>query len=176
MNILIQLGLLLNAVTEIEGRKKLQKMVHILQEFGVPFEVSYGYHHYGPFSEQLQDCIQSFEHDQLIHETPVNGPYPTSKFKADERLLSLLNLDNGATIPWAPFAQELNRKSPRDLEAMSTLIYLQKQPGAQDSPENIDKAFLQLKPMLNDLLPKAKIWINEYREKYPSFSLVAKAI
>ena len=173
MNLLIQLGLLLRAVTEIEGRKKLQKMVHILQEFGVPFEVRYGYHHYGPFSEQLQDGVQSFQQDQLIHETQVAGPFPTSRFKPDSRLLSLLDLVCSETPSWTPFALELNQKSPRELEAISTILYLQKQPGVAQSPEKVEESFLKLKPGLKDFLPKAKTWITDFRSKYPAFQQAA---
>ncbi|MDB6118908.1 MAG: hypothetical protein JWO08_2689, partial [Verrucomicrobiaceae bacterium] len=126
MNTLLQLGILFKGVSHVEGRKKLQKMVHILQEFGVPFGVRFGYHHYGPFSEQLQDSLQSFQHDGLIAETPVGGQFPTSQFTPEAKLLELLD-QVGATVSpaWVDFASELNAKSPRDLEAISTLIYVQ---------------------------------------------------
>ncbi|MCX6866800.1 MAG: hypothetical protein NTV46_11410 [Verrucomicrobia bacterium] len=68
MNTLIQLAIMFKATTGIEVRKKLQKMVHILQEFGIPFGVRFGYHHYGPFSEDLQDKIQSLQYDKLIND------------------------------------------------------------------------------------------------------------
>jgi len=173
MNLLIQLGLLLRAVAEIDGRKKLQKMVHILQEFGVPFEVRYGYHHYGPFSEQLQDGVQSYRQDGLIHETPVVSQYPTSRFKADSRLLGLLELVSTETPTWAPFALELNKKSPRELEAISTILYLQKQPGEEQSPDKVDESFLKLKPGLKELLPRAKSVITDFRARYSGLQQAA---
>lgn len=162
MNTLIQLGQLLLAVTEIEGRKKLQKMVHILQEFGVPFEVRYGYHHYGPFSEQLQEAVQSCLHDHLISETKVEGNYPTSRFTADAKLISLLDIVVGEAKPsWVSFAQELNSKTPRELEAVSTLVYLEKQ-----NPEILDEMFLKLKPNLKEILPRAKSTLSDFRARY----------
>lgn len=174
MNILIQLGSLLQAVKEIEGRKKLQKMVHILQEFGVPFDVRYGYHHYGPFSEQLQDSLQSFQHDGLIHETQVSGQYPTSRFAADEKLLDLLKLLN-VSLPLAcsSFALELNAKSPRELEAISTLLYLEKQTGQPVGSEIVDETFGKLKPTLKDSLPKAKDSLASFRSTYTPAKLAA---
>lgn len=168
MNTLFQLAALFSAVPEIEGRKKLQKTVHILQEFGVPFGVSYGYHHYGPFSEQLQDCLQTAQHDSLIHETEVPGQPPTFRFKADERLIGLWKLlGNGSPPKWADFATELNRKSPRDLETISTLVYLEKLRGSVVGPERIDEEFKNLKPHLADRLAAARNALTDLQQKYP---------
>lgn len=174
MNTLIQLGSLLRAVTEIEGRKKLQKMVHILQQFGVPFDVTYGYHHYGPFSEQLQDSLQSFQHDGLIHETHVSGQFPTSRFAVDPKLLELLDLVGvSASPPWESFAIELNSKTPRDLEAISTLLYVEGQTGETVGSNVVDETFRKLKPNLQDLLPKAKNLLGEFRAAFASDTLAA---
>lgn len=173
MNTLIQLGRLLLAVSEIEGRKKLQKMVHILQEFGVPFEVRYGYHHYGPFSEQLQESVQSFMHDGLITETKVEGSYPTFRFKAETRLHSLLDLLGFPTPNWAGFATELNQKTPRQLEAVSTLIYLEKQTGKTPESGEVEGTFAKLKPELRELLPSARDMLRDFRQRFPSEKLAS---
>lgn len=168
MNTLFQLAALFDAVTEIEGRKKLQKTVHILQEFGVPFGVSFGYHHYGPFSEQLQDCLQSAQHDSLIRETEVPGQPPTFRFRADERLIGLWKLlGNGSPPKWAELANELNRKAPRELETISTLAYLEKLRGSAASPEQVDAEFKSLKPHLSERLETARRTLIELRRKYP---------
>lgn len=172
MNTLFQLAALFDAVTEIEGRKKLQKTVHILQEFGIPFGVSFGYHHYGPFSEQLQDCLQSAQHDSLICETEVPGPTPTFRFKADERLTGLWKmLGNESPPKWAEFATELNRKSPRELETISTLVYLEKLRGAGTPKEEIDSEFKTLKPHLAGKLDAARQTLIEFRQKFPAEKL-----
>lgn len=168
MNTLFQLAALFDAVTEIEGRKKLQKTVHILQEFGIPFGVSFGYHHYGPFSEQLQDCLQSAQHDSLIRETEVPGPTPTYKFQADERLIGLWKLLGNESPPkWAELANELNRKSPRDLETISTLVYLERLRGSSASTDQVDTEFKSLKPHLAERLETARKTLIELRQKYP---------
>lgn len=167
MNTLYQLAALFDAVNEIEGRKKLQKTVHILQEFGVSFGVSFGYHHYGPFSERLQDCLQSAQHDHLIMETEVPGQPPSFRFKAGERLNSLWkSLGNGSPPEWAEFANELNRKSPRDLETISTLVYLEKLRGNGTNADQIDEEFKSLKPHLLDRLETARKTLIEFRQKY----------
>lgn len=173
MNILIQIGLLLRSVTEIEGRKKLQKMVHILQDFGVPFEVRYGYHHYGPFSEQLQESVQSFMHDGLIAETKVDGSYPTFRFKAEARLHGLLDVLGFSAPSWAGFAAELNQKTPRQLEAVSTLIYLEKQTGKALESEEVENTFGKLKPELRELLPTAREMLRDFRRRFAPEILAA---
>jgi len=38
---------------QVTGRKKLQKMIYILQQSRVPFEEKYQFHFYGPYSEEL---------------------------------------------------------------------------------------------------------------------------
>lgn len=173
MNTLIQLGRLLLAVSEIEGRKKLQKMVHILQEFGVPFDVRYGYHHYGPFSEQLQESVQSFMQDGLIAETKVGGSYPTFRFKAEARLHGLLDVLGFSVPSWAGLASELNQKTPRQLEAVSTLIYLEKQTGKAVDSEEVGNTFATLKPELSELLSTARDLLHEYRQRYTPEKLAA---
>lgn len=52
----------------IEGRKKLQKTVHLLQSKGIPYDVNFKYHYYGPYSADLQSQIDSMVAYNLIHE------------------------------------------------------------------------------------------------------------
>ncbi|MFA1822439.1 YwgA family protein [Virgibacillus oceani] len=42
-----------SVTTEVSGRKKLQKMIYILQKCKLPFEEKFEYHFYGPYSEEL---------------------------------------------------------------------------------------------------------------------------
>lgn len=166
MNTLTQLATLLRAVGSIEGRKKLQKIVHILQEFGVPFDVRYGYHHYGPFSEELQEALQSFKHDGLIKEEPVSGSFPTSRFTATDELISVLEQVGTHEDPkWGTFATELNSKTPRELEAISTLVYLERNTQMPEDGQ-IDSEFIKLKTNLKELLPATKQTLKQFQEKY----------
>lgn len=167
MTTLFQLAALFYSVKEIEGRKKLQKIVHILQEFGIPFDVTFGYHHYGPFSEELQHCLQAAQHDKLIKETEVPGQPPTFRFEADDRLIRLWKLIDNESLPrWADFAEELNCKSPRELETISTLVYLENLRGPSASQPQVDEEFRSLKPHLMERLEGARITLNQLRRKY----------
>src|SRR5690606_1826251 len=146
MNSILQIGQLLEAVGHVEGRKKLQKMVHILQHFGAPFGFRYGYLHFGPYSSELQTQLEVFEEEELIEETPVQGYYRTSKFEAKPRLKDLVARITGGTEPsWKELAVILGQKSGPELEAISTIIYLRQ--GGKFG-EALKRSFADLKPNL----------------------------
>lgn len=167
MNTLFQLGILFRSLGSVEGRKKLQKIVHILQEFGVPFGVRYGYHHYGPFSDQLQDSLQSFSHDGLIKEEKVESQFPTSRFSPEPKLLQLLEQIEAEPNPaWVAFAKDLNGKSPRELEAISTLIYLEKMRSSGELKMPVEAAFGEYKPSLAEMLIPSQKRLANYRQSF----------
>ncbi|CCO07623.1 YwgA family protein [Desulforamulus hydrothermalis] len=66
---------LFSQVGEIHGRKKLQKMVHLLKKGGVAFPFKYEYHHYGPYSAQLQSEINSLVYNGFLAEKKENDTY-----------------------------------------------------------------------------------------------------
>ncbi len=165
MNTLIQIARLFKAVETIEGRKRLQKMVHILQEFGIPFGLQFSYHYYGPYSEDLQTCIQSYKSEGLINEiAAASGPYPTSNFKAGDSLMDLLSqIGDTQTPEWSELANELKHKSAKQLEAISTLIHL----GVLQQPSDSLKAqFLALKPQLESLYEEASRDLVSMRDRF----------
>lgn len=144
---IVRIGLLLRRVNAIETRKKFQKIVHILQVMGAPFTESYDFHHYGPFSSELRREIEAFVSEALIVETQelVNG-LPSYKVCPTEKLLALLEKDPDLIEEeWVDWADELNRKTPRDLEGISTLLYLHQRLWSQDTWRN---KFVELKPQL----------------------------
>lgn len=172
MNTLIQIGHLFKAVDTIEGRKRLQKMVHILQEFGIPFGLQFSYHHYGPYSEDLQTTIQFFSNDGLIKEVPITkGQYPTSCFQAESSLLGLLSdVGENKEPEWSAFAKELKEKSAKQLETISTMLFL----GAiKESTLDLKKKFVALKPHLEEFFDEAVQDIQSFKTDYSQFLAVA---
>jgi uncharacterized protein YwgA len=145
MNSILIIGQLLQAVEAVEGRKKFQKLIHILQHLGVPFHFRFGYLHYGPYSSELDSQLQTFEAEGLIKEEPLNtGLYKTYRFTAQEGLKELVsNLKAEQPLPLADLAKELNQKTAQELEAISTLFYLQ---SAGKQGEELKNAFCSLKP------------------------------
>src|SRR5699024_7916522 len=47
-----------SVANEVTGRKKMQKMIYILQKCKVPFEEKFHFHFYGPYSEELTLCVE----------------------------------------------------------------------------------------------------------------------
>ena len=43
---------------EIVGKVRLQKMVYLLDQLGVPTGFSFSYHHYGPYSDELAEVVE----------------------------------------------------------------------------------------------------------------------
>ena len=122
---IVRIGLLLRRVEAIETRKKFQKIVHILQVMDAPFPESYDFHHYGPYSSELRRELDAFLDEELIIEPENPGPYSSFTVRPTPKLLSLLETVPGLQEEeWVDWAEELNRKSPRDLEGISTLLYL----------------------------------------------------
>jgi len=154
MNRTIALLHLVQMCGTIDGRKKLQKIVHILKEAGYPFGYRYGFHLHGPFSAELKGDIDLLQADDLIaeHESPIGG-YTQYSYAATPSGNQLLQETEPPGEPeWLPLARELNGKSPQQLEAISTVIYLRRHPLG---PKSIEERFRALKPQLVNLFGEA---------------------
>lgn len=124
----VLLAQLLACTGGITGRKKLQKMVHILQSQGVGFGFDFRLALYGAYSSDLRCQVEELVAYQLVGESPRSADgQPTSHFTAEEKLLTALkSLEESPNPEWAGLARRLNDKTSRDLEGVSTVIYLEK--------------------------------------------------
>jgi len=148
MDPLLNVALLVRECGKIEGRKKLQKIVHILQESGAPFRERFGMLHYGPYSSELKRELDLLvnEKNSLITETEIQKEYKTYVYSPGEKLGELLkNVGKTAEPSWAQTAQNLNDLSAQTLEAMSTILFLQKR-GFHDN--HLEDRFNKIKPQL----------------------------
>lgn len=145
----IELLRLLRVCEQIEGRKKLQKMVHILREAGHPFAYRYGYHFHGPFSAELKGEIDALVQEQLIDEQPggsTSGNFVQYSYRPEASASLLLDsLGHSAPPPWTDLARALNAKSAQELETISTIIYLMR---SGCTGVSLRERFVQLKPHL----------------------------
>ena len=143
---IVRIGLLLKKVEAIETRKKFQKIVHILQVMGAPFPESYDFHHYGAYSAELRGELDAFKAEDLITEPEVSGAFTSFTVKPTAKLLELLDkVQITEEAEWLQWAETLNQKSPRDLEGISTLLYLHQRLWPQTSWRG---KFTELKPHL----------------------------
>ncbi|MFO0835134.1 MAG: hypothetical protein U0638_09200 [Phycisphaerales bacterium] len=152
MNATMNIAMLIVACKRVEGRKKLQKIVHILQccGFGRDFPHQFGYLHYGPYSHEVKADIDGLTNPAgpLVEESEATAGlgYRTFAYSPSLGLKEALE-GSSESASWAPLARQLNQKSPQELEAVSTVLYL-KRSGVADSA--IKERFCQLKPALAD--------------------------
>ncbi len=154
MSAILLLGQLLETTGEICGRKKLQKIVHLLQNLkAVPFGYSFQFSFFGPYSADLKEDVSSLAREELVletrSETELGNPY---RFAAGEKMKRLLQDVAVASMEdWAPLAQDLNRRTAEELEGLSTVLFLQKigWTGAE-----LSEQFALLKPRLSQNFPQ----------------------
>jgi len=149
MNRTLELLRLVQTCGQIDGRKKLQKIVHVLKEVGYPFDFRYGFHFHGPFSAELKAEIDGLKCEDLVEEQDSSDP--SSEFRhysysvSDAGAALLKNVYENQSPDWATLAQKLNSFAAKELEAISTIVFLM-QMGKTNG--DIDEQFKTLKPQL----------------------------
>jgi uncharacterized protein len=143
------LGQLLKTAGNIRGRKKLQKIVHLLQSLrGVRFGYSFQFSFFGPYSADLKADMDQLTREGLINETPssTSTGLTTFDFSLSGAMEKLLE-DVHAASPsgWDDLAVKLNAKSAQDLEGISTIVFLERMGWAGEALED---QFRTLKPRL----------------------------
>jgi uncharacterized protein YwgA len=140
---------LLGACKRVDGRKKLQKIVHILREAGYPFAYRYGYHFHGPFSDELKADIDALASENLVNEQECGttfGGFKQYTYSLSDSARSLIESLGATGLPsWSDLAEELNEKPAQELESISTIIYLMRSGCAEPQ---LRTRFGQLKPHL----------------------------
>jgi len=149
MKDLLALTVIIRECNGIEGRKKIQKMIYLLQQKGAPFHQEYKFHYYGVYSPELQNDLDQMASSSLglIEEEPVyTGLYQSHKYKTTSKLSELLRqIDAPDVSKYTELAKQLSNMQPRELEALSTIVYLKKR---GFSGERLSERFSELKPSL----------------------------
>jgi uncharacterized protein YwgA len=146
----LQIAQLLRVLKTVNGRKKLQKLVHILQEFGHPFPEQFEYSHYGMYSRELRSELSLLVTEDLVSERENQNQFghPSFTFEATPKLSSLLDeLDLEPEPSWAEAATKLQGYSSLELEGISTILFLRRC-GLQG--EQLKQRLLSLKPHLSE--------------------------
>src|SRR5262245_22172373 len=107
----LQIAQLLCRLQRVEGRKKMQKIVHILQELGQPFPERFEYSYYGMYSRQLRTELDALERENFVVEEPIGNALGerTYSFKSTPALKDFLKEVEADTEPvWAGIADRLN--------------------------------------------------------------------
>jgi uncharacterized protein YwgA len=142
----LKIGLLVRDAGPIEGRKKLQKIVFLLQESGEEFDAHYELSLYGPFSAELKSCVDELVASKLFDEVPAStGGYRYSVKPEFCRVLQRAAAVEPAG--WIGLARALNARDPSELEGISTVLFLQSR-GWRET--ELQDRFVSLKPHLAD--------------------------
>jgi len=155
------LVLLLGSVPKIMGRKRLQKTVYLLQQAGVPFFEKFSYHHYGPYSAELQAEVDRLVDYGLVSETCNNAFYTYEITEEGRKFLETYEKVVGEkfSLP-SNIVERLMRASTQVLEMASTYAYLLEM--GYKKEEALAKA-LELKPHLKDFLPDAQALVEQLK-------------
>jgi uncharacterized protein len=148
---------------DIVGRKKLQKMIYIAKKMNFPFYEKYNFHFFGPYSEELTLRIEELCNlGFLIEIKEKKGGYYQYRYsltEAGEQFLSHYQLD----MPKLEgIIDELNEKSARFLELVSTLLYF----------ENLDQE--EAKEKVFTLKSKQRYTEEEVKEAYQYIDALRK--
>lgn len=116
---------------EVTGRKKLQKMIYILQKCKVPFEEKYQFHFYGPYSEELTLRTEELCNLGFVNEVKEDKSnyyqYNYTITENGQAFLQQFTLDMPEIEDQVAL---LKGKSSRFLELVSTMLYFDSLPHA----------------------------------------------
>lgn len=138
------------AVDTIRGRKKLQKMIHLLKSAGTDFSFKYRYHHYGPYSSQLQSEMDQLVAQNFIQEKFTDGAYTYHITERGREFKEILHKDGGYSFTLQEgLLEALIDKPTSFLEMFSTYVFLLE---SGDTKEEAKEKAKELKPHLGEQL------------------------
>ncbi|WP_100009835.1 YwgA family protein [Lentibacillus sediminis] len=134
-----------SVANEVTGRKKLQKMIYILQRANVPFEEKYQFHFYGPYSEELTLRVEELSNLGFIDEVKEDKSnyfqYRYAITPAGQEFLEQFAIQMPDI---SERVETLNCQSSRFLELVATMMYF----GDLEKPE-VEAKIHAVKPKQN---------------------------
>lgn len=113
-----------DVANEVTGRKKLQKMIYILQKCKVPFEEKYQFHFYGPYSEELTLRMEELCNLGFINEVKEDkSNYYQYNYAITDNGQKFLEQFSLEMPEIKDQVESLKGKSSRFLELVSTILY-----------------------------------------------------
>ncbi|MFG6147275.1 YwgA family protein [Halobacillus sp. B23F22_1] len=113
----------------IVGRKRLQKMIYILKKCDVPFEERYQFHFYGPYSEELTLRIEEMCNLGFISETKEEKKnYYQYRYEVTDSGKEFMERYHTELPSLNRRIDEMNEKSSRFLELVSTMLFFEHLP------------------------------------------------
>lgn len=130
---------------KVTGRKKLQKMIYILQSCGVPFKEKYQFHIYGPYSEELTLRMEELCNLGFIYEEKEEkASYVQYTYEITDEGMDFLHQVQPDMPCFTSQANLLQQESSRFLELTATMLYFRNLP-----KQEIKKKVCDVKPKQN---------------------------
>ncbi|QKY70512.1 YwgA family protein [Lentibacillus sp. CBA3610] len=134
-----------SAANDITGRKKMQKMIYILQKCHVPFEEKYQFHFYGPYSDELSLRVEELcDLGFISEEKEMKSNYVQYHYQITGDGKAFLDQFQIEMPDMTEKIELLKAKSSRFLELVSTMLYFEGQPA-----DEIVKKIHTVKPKQN---------------------------
>ncbi|RYM05562.1 hypothetical protein EWH99_06135 [Sporolactobacillus sp. THM7-7] len=118
----VKVMMLIHQAGEIAGRRKLQKMVYILQKSGIPFHQTYYFYDHGPYSEELSVQLEELYHFGFLAEQKEarGGVF---HYRLTNGGISFLKRYKKPLMHAGALAETLNAERVTFLELVSILLY-----------------------------------------------------
>ena len=132
----------------LKSRKRLQKVVFLLQASECPFGADFYLHHYGPYSEEVARLTDEMVREKLLVETSEGqAGYERYNYRlSDDAKHQLTELEAGSRgdkmkaelTAFEVKAQAFLAADLKDLEYAATIVYFQQQ--GNDWETSVEKA------------------------------------
>ena len=120
---------LVELVGEVTGRKKLHKMVYIAKKLQVDFDEHFGFHMYGPYSEELTIRVDELCNMGLLDECKESKcAVDTYRYTLNEAGRDFLRYQNVDLGHGTYLIRRMNEENSRFLELVSTVLYFEQLP------------------------------------------------
>ena len=155
----------------VDGRKKLQKMIHIAEALGYPLEEYFTLHLYGPYSQELAADVQRMKERDIVTEREMDNYYTIKLTKNGKEFLKRFQKNVKEDLGTEKFNKMKNlfRKlsfyEPWKLEIISTLFYFY-QIGYTDF-DQLQQRVKRVKPkfdfkQISDMMKEVQTFIKEF--------------
>src|SRR5438132_12570999 len=150
-----QLGKIVEWAGTFHSRKRMQKLVFLLQAAGCPLDADYELHHYGPYSQDVARLTDGMVREGLLEERMEAHPYGEqySYRLSEESIRQIAEYEAGPRgaqpaeqiARFEPLARALYETDLKELEIAATLVFFRKQ--GHDWPVAVEKT-CQFKDLL----------------------------
>ncbi len=149
----LQLARIVEWAGTLHSRKRLQKVVYLLQTLRCPIEAEYTLHHYGPYSADVARLTDQMTQAGLLIETAEPGPggpqYSYRLSETSKAQIQALHERPGFQddiLAFKEVTRRLLKYNPRELEIASTVVYFRRQGDALDAATEHTAAFKSIDP------------------------------